>query len=174
MNGLSSPVSLTQLLVAREQRQQQQQVLLKQWQVPLLSVTAVTPGPIKNNTVYQQIMHIAAQAIKQQLAQHRLTVLYSEQHNLITGEEHYYCVSGTADKLKQWMVYLEETHPLGRLWDIDVLDIPRGILSRRQFGYQARRCLLCEQSAHYCARAKQHSVDELYQAITDLLARYDA
>lgn len=61
-------------------------------------------------------------------------------------------------KLKDLCVYIEETHPMGRCFDLDVY-MPDGTpLSR---GDQKRKCFLCDAPAHECARSKAHDTNSL-------------
>ena len=54
------------------------------------------------------------------------------------------------------MIELEDHHPLGRLWDLDVLAPEQGQLSRQDLGFPARQCLVCDEPAHACARSRRH------------------
>lgn len=71
-------------------------------------------------------------------------------------------------------IELEHSHPLGRLWDIDVLTPEGEILSRRDYSLPPRRCLLCEQSAAVCARGKTHQLTDLLNRMEALLNDVDA
>ena len=66
---------------------------------------------------------------------------------------------------------LEETHPLGRLMDIDVVGA-EGPVSRADIGLAPRRCLLCERDARYCMRAKSHTREELLSRIEEIVSMY--
>ena len=60
---------------------------------------------------------------------------------------------------------------LGRLFDIDVLDAGGKKLSREGLGLPPRKCLLCEQPAHACARSRTHTVMELTERIESILRK---
>ena len=68
------------------------------------------------------------------------------------------------------MCDIEDTHPLGRIFDIDVIDTDGTKLSRDSF----RKCILCDCQAQECARSRRHSVDEMFQAITELIHKNQA
>ncbi|MDL2206573.1 triphosphoribosyl-dephospho-CoA synthase [Eubacteriales bacterium OttesenSCG-928-N13] len=72
---------------------------------------------------------------------------------------------------KQDMVQLEQ-HPLGALLDIDVLDDQGHHISRQDLGLPGRRCLVCEQDAHACARNRTHPVEQLQSAVQSMLDSY--
>ena len=58
---------------------------------------------------------------------------------------------------------------MGRLWDLDVTDPRLGALSRRSLGLPVRRCLVCGEAAHACARSRAHPLAELLGAIERIL-----
>jgi holo-ACP synthase / triphosphoribosyl-dephospho-CoA synthase len=55
-------------------------------------------------------------------------------------------------------VDIEENHPLGRLMDIDVINV-RHQISRRDLNLSPRRCFLCDEEAHVCVRAQTHAIE---------------
>ena len=63
-------------------------------------------------------------------------------------------------RVKQAMVLLEEGHPRGRLWDIDVLDRDGRPVSRAETGQGPRQCYVCNAPAHECRVLKRHSLDQ--------------
>ena len=66
-----------------------------------------------------------------------------------------------AQTVKRAAIALEQTHLLGRLWDIDVLTPQGEILSRQQFSLPPRACLICSRAAVLCAREQSHTLAEL-------------
>ena len=66
------------------------------------------------------------------------------------------------------MTSIEETHPLGRLFDIDVLDTTGTKLSRKIY----RKCFLCGCQAQECASSRKHSVSELQAYIAKEINNY--
>jgi holo-ACP synthase len=89
-----------------------------------------------------------------------------------TGPEALLVVDAGALELKQAMTRLEEEHALGRLWDLDVIDPRLGAISRKALGVPARRCLLCDEEAHACGRSRSHSLQELQNAIEEIIHGY--
>ncbi|MEY8292793.1 citrate lyase holo-[acyl-carrier protein] synthase [Carnobacteriaceae bacterium 52-44] len=57
------------------------------------------------------------------------------------------------------MVNIEENHPLGRLFDLDVLMLDQNNevqgKSRTKLGLPVRRCFLCERPAKDCGRSRR-------------------
>ena len=67
---------------------------------------------------------------------------------------------------------LEDTHPLGRLFDADII-LPEGRpLSRTELGAPPRRCLLCDREARFCMRNGSHTREELHAKIAQMIADY--
>lgn len=171
MNPMSelSGVSLTKLLVAKEQRSQRQQVWLSHWQVPLLSLTLVTPGPVKNSLRYQNTMGVALQTCDQILWRNGWQTLAREVFWLETGPEAFWCVDHSAYELKSVLMKLEEKHPLGRLWDMDVISPQDGPVSRQTCGQPLRRCLICTKPAHACSRSRAHPLEQVTDKVEQII-----
>jgi Phosphoribosyl-dephospho-CoA transferase (holo-ACP synthetase) len=70
------------------------------------------------------------------------------------------------------MITLEQQHPLGRLFDLDVLQADGRSLSRREFDLPPRRCLICDELAAACGRSRRHSSEELQVRIHQILHTY--
>lgn len=166
-------ITLEQMLVAKEQRVQRQSQYLAQYQLPIISLTLVIPGAIKVSSGTKYLFAEAMAAIEQYFQFHHIsrTVLY--QANLITGGEAMIAFDCDPIVLKQHCIAIEEAHPLGRLWDIDVLNpITQVSISRRDFSHKPRRCLVCHQPAKVCGRSRQHSNDEIIHIIKQKIHCY--
>lgn len=167
-------VSIPELLVSRDERQARQHVWLKRHPVPLVSFTVVAPGPIKDSEVTRRIFNHGVTALRALAAKQGWQI--QEQAALVSasGPEGMLSIAAPARDLKLATIELEHSHPLGRLWDIDVLTPEGEILSRRDYSLLPRRCLLCEQSAAVCARGKTHQLTDLLNRMEALLNDVDA
>lgn len=86
-----------------------------------------------------------------------------------------YAIEGVERQyVKERTVELEETHLLGRLWDIDVLDEQSVPLMRQQLGIAERKCLLCNSNARECCRSRKHSAKELQEKVSAILESWMA
>jgi holo-ACP synthase len=103
-----------------------------------------------------------------------MTVLSFDEVSALSGPEALYCVQRAPLALKQALIGLETTHPLGRLWDIDVICPENGSITRRALGLAPRRCLICDEAAHVCARSRRHSLEELRRVIEEKVEAYRA
>jgi len=71
--------------------------------------------------------------------------------------------------VKKITIHVEETPPLGRLFDIDVYDKAGNGIGRAELGYPVRRCLICEKDAKLCGRSRSHTVEELYGCVESMI-----
>ena len=164
---MSMEVTLQDILLARENRVAKQKALLNQFEKPLICFTMNIAGPVKYNDDILWGFRLGKQWLDIQLAD--LSVLHYEEHILPTGCEGYYAVDASPDVLKQRTVQIEDSAPVARLFDMDVLDAAGGKLERNELGFAPRKCLICDLSAHICGRSRTHSVEQLQQKTTALL-----
>ncbi|WP_331836090.1 citrate lyase holo-[acyl-carrier protein] synthase [Erysipelothrix piscisicarius] len=148
-------VSLEAMLTAREKRAQTIQALKQQFpNQTIISFKLNIPGPIKSTPDYQW-------AFKQGLIElDQIATCYECQLNNHTGPEAYYMSHLGPDSVKESMVMIEDTHPLGRLFDLDVDG-----KSRKDLGLQPRKCLICDDDAHACSRSRKHTLETVVETI---------
>lgn len=166
----SGPVAeLEAVLAAREARVARRQDALSRLAPPMVSITPVMPGPVKDCAASRRLQRAALDALERlcQCRDWSFELLWSQVG--AAGPEALYAVDAPVDELKRALVDLETVDPLGRLWDLDVTDPKLGALSRRGLGLPVRRCIVCDQPAHACARSRAHSLPELLGAIEDIL-----
>ncbi|WP_050815592.1 MULTISPECIES: citrate lyase holo-[acyl-carrier protein] synthase [Brenneria] len=89
-----------------------------------------------------------------------------------TGYQAIWVIDAPAMSLKAAMVDAEDRHPLGRLWDMDVVSPESGPLSRSAIGHPARACLICDEPAHACSRSRRHDRDELLVVMAQRIMTY--
>jgi len=165
-------VGITQVLAARDERALRQRTWLNQHGGALISFCINMPGEIKDNTEAHQLHMAGIIAVDQMIKQRGwVTVAHSAWHHL-TGPEAFWSVIAPPLSLKEAMIQIECRHPLGRLFDLDVLDQTAKALSRRGFNLPPRQCLICSDLAAVCGRSRRHSPDELLTAIRHQLHQY--
>lgn len=160
-------ITLEQVLESRDKRAALQKQMLAQYGLPLVSLTVVMPGSEKRNETSLFIAKEAVRAIER-----NLTILTSEMRDLETGFEAIFVVARDAMQLKHITVDIEESHPLGRLFDIDVIDRDGTPISREQIGVAPRRCLVCGDVSAACVRSRKHSVPEVVAVIERMVSNY--
>ena len=88
----------------------------------------------------------------------RFSVLKTEVYEKNTGDCAFFLLKSQAIQVKKFLVSVEESHPLGRLFNLDVCG-PDGIsVKRHDLGLLPRTCLVCGEDAHVCAQKKSHSM----------------
>ena len=172
-NASSEPsetaVTLEEVLANRERRVLLQGRALEAFQRPVVSISLVIPGPVKDTPEARLLMEAALHALELLLDGRSWLVLSRDLRLDPTGPEALVVVDAKARELKEATVALEDGHPLGRLWDMDVIDPLRGSISRRLLDLPPRLCLLCGEAAHACARSRAHPLPELLGAIRERL-----
>lgn len=83
-----------------------------------------------------------------------------------TGIEALIALDMSPEKLKRICVEIEEQHPAGRLFDMDVIAKNGEKLGRSE----PRKCFICAKNASVCARSRAHTVEELQKAVQRMLS----
>lgn len=165
------PITLDQLLASRDARHAMQMRLLQQHpRHTVICLTVVMPGSVKRNRQSLLVAHAAVEALRQEfqpLPGHLI------EQDLPTGYEAYLITSCDKREAKRRTCKIEDTHPLGRLFDIDVLAEDGTPIARQSIGCQPRKCLICDNEARYCMRNHTHSQEELWQHIDQMIDHYD-
>lgn len=165
-----SAISLTELLAARDNRAARQRELLAAWpERTLLSLTVVLPGAVKRDERSLRVGEAGVAAVRE-----TLQPLYEEIRDLGTGFEAFFIVAADRLAAKRLACRIEDTHPWGRLMDIDVLEADGESvrpISRTAVGLPERRCLLCDRPARECMRARTHSPEALQAAVDAILSK---
>ena len=160
-------ITLSQMLERREQRAVKQNLFLNEHNSPLISFSMNIPGPVKTNSLIRRAFDIGEILLLEGLRKLNAKILAADEVHEDTGDELLLSVSNIpAQELKDLAVSIETSSPIGRLFDIDIIDTNGQKLSREDF----RKCLICQQQAQVCARSRNHSVQELQEAVSNLLA----
>ncbi len=133
-SGTGSPVNLEQMLEARERRAARQRVLLASHALPVVSLTVVMPGPVKDSPLSRTLLAFARTALDSLFIFRGWPVHQVLSIEEPTGPEALYAVDTDPRTLKEALIDLEDDHPLGRLWDLDVIDPSQGQITRRDLG----------------------------------------
>lgn len=160
--------ALQQILLRREARVQTQQELLHHGRC-LVSFSMNIPGQRKQFPLEQKSFEEGLCLLREQFSGQ---LLEQQLYSGLTGDEAMLLLDLEPSQVKAVTTALEETHPLGRLWDMDVLDREGKSLSRIALGYPARRCLVCGAAAKECGRSRKHSYEELFGCAVTIMHDY--
>ncbi len=153
-------MTLSDILFAREARARRQDALLAAFQKTLICFTMNIAGEIKNSPLITQGFLLGERILKAQIP-----VLYCEKNMADTGCEGYYVTELSATDAKRICTEIENSLPIGRLFDMDVLDKNGQKLERGT----PRACLLCDKDARICARTRAHGLEALKEKTNALL-----
>jgi holo-ACP synthase len=165
-------VSLEDLLLAREQRAQRQKELIERHKAGLISFTVNIPGNNKDSQLSRRIFDAGLSAIKRGFQLNGIKIIHEEANYKFTGAEAFVSVDADEIQIKKICVEIEENHPMGRLFDIDVIDRKCNLIQRDTLKKRKRKCLLCEEDAYSCARSKKHRLEELLFKIKEIADEY--
>ena len=165
MQGIK--VGIDEVLNCREKRVAIQNEMIRKYKKPVISFTMNIPGPIKTNNEIKKAFDIGKNLILEKLKENNTAILEIQELNENTGNELFISVNSLAKKIKNITVSIEEASELGRLFDMDVIDINFEKLSRESF----RKCLICEEQAQECGRSRKHSVEELQNKVEKILSK---
>ena len=165
MQGIE--VGINEILICREKRVVIQNEMIKKYRNPVISFTMNIPGPIKTNDEIKKAFDIGKNLILEKLKENNIEILEIQELNENTGNELFISTHSSAEKIKNITITIEESCELGRLFDIDVIDVNFEKLSRKSF----RKCLICEEQAQECGRSRKHSVGELQNKVEKILSK---
>ena len=132
-------IDLIQMLDCRERRNFIQNELLDKYHCPVISFCMNIPGPIKTNPQIREAFLEGRGALTAVLEKASIAVLQSFDIAEPTGDEWIAAVNADAAAVKELTMEIENRHPFGRLFDIDVIGVDGVKLSRPRY----RKCLSC-------------------------------
>lgn len=163
-------ITLDQLLASREERASFQKELLKSYPgKTLVCLTVIMPGKVKRNL---QSLIVAQAALTALVCAFGDSMLKLEVRDRQTGYEAYLETTLSHGEAKRKTCSIEDTHPLGRLFDLDVIDADGVPISRETIGLNPRKCLICDNEARYCMRNRTHTLSELSARIDEMIEAY--
>lgn len=152
------PVTSEELRAARDRR------VLKKWEflapggeICLVEFSLNIAGTIK-------VFPFARAAFREDVLElsdllSRFSVLKTEIFEENTGDCAFFLLGAPAVPVKKFLVSIEESHPLGRLFNLDVCGSNGSSIKRHDLGLLPRTCLVCGEDAHVCAVKKSHSME---------------
>ena len=162
---IEQEITLTEILMAREERVSTQNALLSEYRCPVISFTMNMAGPVKVTAASHRAFLWGCDQLRQSFAQNHFSVLAEKSRALPTGDEAYFAIDAPAGTVKALCVELEESNAIGRLFDMDVIDTDGSKLERGA----ERSCIVCGKPGRDCASRRLHTVAELRQRTDERL-----
>lgn len=161
------------VLEAREERVRKRNFLLASFTFPIITLSLNIPGPHKGEDIYKPVFNLLKDEIAGKLMGENIEILHEEYDRTVLGFEGFAVVRGDCRKVKLIGLELEKNHPLGQLFDIDVTDKDGSRISREDFDYPHRPCIVCgKESAVMCIAGRRHSLDETLEKIKEMIGAY--
>ena len=158
-------VSLSMMLECRENRARTQRELVSTYGRPVVSFTMNIAGPVKTSRLIERGFSIGVERLLGALLCQKASVVQKRTNFLETGPEGFFVVDMDPCRLKSICTWIEEMDPLGRLFDMDVIDVDGTKLERKEI----RRCLLCNEPARICSSRRIHKVEAVWNRTIEIL-----
>jgi len=165
-------ITLEAMLEAREQRAGRQRGMREAYRCAIVSFTLNIAGPIKRFALADRAFEAGRAEIARQLERYGWAPVAESGIDRPTGLEALWAVEAAPLPLKRSMAAIEAGHPLGRLFDIDVIEPGGDQLSRRQAGLPERGCLVCGKPGAGCARSRAHPAEEVIKHSLAIMRGY--
>ena len=165
-------VSMAKILDARENRVQIQQEMLQKSPSCLLSFTLNIPGPVKVFPYTKWTYEVGISIILKGISLLNGVIIEQKEVKKDTGWEAFFTLNLHPEDMKAYLLEQEEQHPLGRLFDFDILRADGSKLSRQELGFWERTCLLCGNPAFLCGRSRTHSAQELLAKEIEIMENF--
>lgn len=165
-------VSMAKILDARENRVQIQQEMLQKSPSCLLSFTLNIPGSVKVFPYTKWTYEVGISIISKGISLLNGVIIEQKEVKKDTGWEAFFALNLHPEDMKSYLLEQEEQHPLGRLFDFDILRADGSKLSRQELGFLERTCLLCGNPAFLCGRSRKHSAQELLAKEIEIMENF--
>lgn len=162
---IEQEITLSEILLVREERVEIQNALLDVYKAPVVSFTMNMAGPVKVTALSHRAFLWGMEQLRLGFVQNRMPVRKEHSRAFPTGDEGYFAVDAPAEAVKALCVEIEESNPMGRLFDMDVIGLDGKKLERGA----ERPCLVCGKPGRDCASRRLHSVAELKLCTANLL-----
>lgn len=161
------------ILARRESRYETRLRLQEEYRRPVVVFTLNIPGTEKDSPFYEGVHKSGETAFTAALQERGVEILHSRVEYGACGREVFFVISSRdARLLKEICFSIEENHPLGRIFDLDVYDEEGNPYHRSDIGQDPRRCFLCDAPAAECARSRRHSLEELSRYIDSRIENF--
>jgi holo-ACP synthase CitX len=156
------------LLEEREGRVEGLRILSEEYKRTVIFIRVNYPTVNKNNHVTRNIIKEIKRVIEK-----NIEILYVKYNESLEGPTLTYVAEGDIKDIKIKTINIEESHPLGRLLDIDVYDRSLNQISRKDLGINPRKCYLCDETAAVCVRSKRHKTEDIINYIEERYKQYE-
>ncbi|MCF6183403.1 MAG: triphosphoribosyl-dephospho-CoA synthase [Bacteroidales bacterium] len=139
-----------------------------------LTLTLNIPGIPKSNALFHHFFKEIVEELKVYLKSHLIDLSYDNSQFINDDAGDFFILSFTEGqtnpkKLKMLTENFEETHPSGRIIDVDIFSATNGHIGSGK----EKICFVCKQhSAVYCMRNKRHNYTEIRKKMQEEISNY--
>ena len=159
-------ITLEEILASREERARLQSELLQTYKVPLISFTMNIAGPIKTSELIRRVFYCGIGMLEDRIE--KTSILFKKVDESKTGYRALYAVLGNTCDIKNICVSIEDGTPVGRLFDMDVIDTDGKKLDRSS----ARGCIVCDAPGRFCAATRAHTIDVIWAKTEEIIKTF--
>ena len=145
---------------------------MSEYSLPIVCLGLNIPGEYKDFPWARRSFHEEMEIFALALEAEDMKVVHEEREEQSSGYTAYISVAAAPAVLKTLALRLEEIHPLGRLFDIDVYDHDGKKLSREYSASAPRPCLVCGGNGFACGRSRAHTPEELRKAVLGIMENW--
>lgn len=157
-----------QILQAKESRWNKQQEFIQKYHSTIISFKFNIPSWPKNSNGIQNAFQKSRLDFCSYMKNSNQEVTLLEINESVLGPEAFFLSSEDSALMKKLAMHFEESYPIGRLLDIDVLDVSGQPVERSI----KRKCYLCTSIAIYCMRERKHTPIELRDFFDTVLKEF--
>lgn len=168
-------VTLTEVLDFRDEKARIQKKMYADYPEGIVVCLGMNiPGPVKSGSSIYRAFCEGKNELRKAIQKENGIIVKNQILEEKAGYTAIYLVTGVERKrLKKIAVLLEEMHPLGRIFDIDVLKENLEALSRTEIGIKRRKCLVCDGDAKICGRSRAHTIYELQEKVYSIIYNWE-
>ena len=157
------------ILDGKEERVKLQKDILRKYKNTLISFTLNIPGINKRSDKFKKAFDLGISKIEKTLNLHNVKIVYVTTCDNMAGYIFFCSVQADALFIKMLMMNIENESKIGRLFDIDVFNEKKVLLSRSNFKIAKRKCLVCDRDAVICSRSRAHHILSVLSVINKII-----
>ena len=155
-----------EILDAKETRWKKQLAFIDKYHFPIIGFKFNIPSWPKTSRIIEVAWEKSLNDFLLFLQKKRVDFLLLEKDKTVLGPEAFIRIDLKAKQAKEITIDFEESFEIGRLLDIDIIDIDKKPIEREI----KRKCYICDDIAFNCMRANRHAPEEAREFFDRILA----